>query len=180
MIIIEEHNSAANTFYTNLKQTHEKNYLSCTQPIIDKYWEEDEARRARDTKMGIIHKRSKLDEKNLARHKKEWERWENRANYEAMYEATRAVPQPTEEYRLRMNEYKDADTDDDNARTIQRKKHTKPCGKLSVIPTVSVGPKPKPCTSNSEYLRWYNGVKTGTIVYNPFVAKPYIDFVKGL
>jgi hypothetical protein len=210
MILIEERNSGGNAFYDKLKQTHEKNYFSCTRPIIDKYWEEDDARRARDTKMGIIRKpRSDAEEKDIARLKEEWQRYENRTNYEAIqkesedkYEPTSGgkighIPPPTEEqkkalqekYKLGLKEYED----EDKLRARQKKKHTKPrveqprpqtekhhpVGPRDA-PSVSTVPKPKPCVSNSEYLRWYNGVKNGDLAYNSFAAKPYIEYAKRL
>jgi hypothetical protein len=162
MILIEERNSAGNAFYDKLKQTHEKNYLSCTRPICDKYWEEDDAIRARDANMGIVRKpRSDAEEKDIARHKEEWERYENSPKYKNKY-----VPTSSE------------DEDEDKLHSRQKKKHTKPHVGPRDAPTVST--VPKPCASNTEYLRWYNGVKTGAIEYNSFAAKPYIEYAKRL
>jgi hypothetical protein len=177
MILIEERNSGGNAFYDKLKQTHEKNYFSCTRPIIDKYWEEDDARRARDTKMGIIRKpRSDEEEKDIANIKEEWERYENPPKYKNKYASTpdhKSIPPSSEEEKKGYE-------DEDKLRSRQNKKHTKPRVGLRDVPSVSTVPKPKPCVSNSEYLRWYNGVKTGDLAYNSFAAKPYIEYAKRL
>ena len=201
MILIEERNSSGNAFYNNLKQTHEKNYFSCTRPIIDKYWEEDDARRARDAKMGIVRKpRSDTEEKDIARRKEEWERYENRESMRK--EPTRKEPTRNETesdrkcersflspiHRRAMNEY---ETEFNSQKAIRPNKHTKhvkprsdhrynPRSEFSDVPSMSVSPKPKPCVSNTEYLRWYNGVKTGALEYNSFAAKPYIEYAKRL
>jgi hypothetical protein len=159
--------------------------------------------------MGIIRKpRSDAEEKDIARLKEEWERYENRAKYEAMQKESEAkyeptldrkighIPPPSEEekkalhekYKLGLKEYED----EDKLRSRQKKKHTKPRVEPHLqpqphhfvgphdIPNVSTVPKPKPCLSNSEYLRWYNGVKTGTLEYNSFAAKPYIEYARRL
>lgn len=77
MIHIEEHNSAANRFYNNLKQTHEKNYLSYARPVVDN-WKEVEEVRKFDEKLGIVSKPSKFIKAVEARHKSEWESYETR------------------------------------------------------------------------------------------------------
>lgn len=77
MIRIEEHNSAANRFYNNLKQTHETNFLSYARPVVDN-WKKVEEIRKFDEKMGIVSKPSKFIKEVEERNKAEWESYETR------------------------------------------------------------------------------------------------------
>lgn len=51
-----------------------------------------------------------------------------------------------------------------------------------VAKTVSEPPKSTyvPCITIEMYYKWYDGIQKGTIQYNPFTAKPYLDFGKQL